>query len=287
MVKKGQIIKLSYETREFDVIVIDPDGLGKGQPTVGFGFRMMEKNAGVPQTTLSDWVTTESVFEGDRETILKTLKLPSGKLLRVTDIKGSDNNDYSVVEASDWFDLAVDLLVNPGRTGTKSPKSQSKVSQPTKSLKEKLGDFLRWFGVKGFYAEAYTVIKGVYTTKDSRALSAWMEARIAGVYKRKTYTNFLQDQGCSQAFDYQYWTNYIYLGLFGKKASDMKDEWEVIEGSTKIARNYIPEAIGLEAVAYCEKMVPELFVDSLKQAHTDAISYSKRKFFSGSLGSFE
>jgi hypothetical protein len=77
------------------------------------------------------------------------------------------------------------------------------------------------------------------------------------------------------------------MGLFGKKASEMKEQWQVIEGDNKIARNHIPEAIGLEAVAYCEKMVPELFVDSLKQAHTDAISYSKRKFFSGLLGSFE
>ena len=38
--KRGSLTKLTYEGREFEAIVIDPDGLGKGQPSVGFGFRM-------------------------------------------------------------------------------------------------------------------------------------------------------------------------------------------------------------------------------------------------------
>jgi hypothetical protein len=278
-VKRGQIIKLSYEGRDFDVVVIDPDGLGKGQPTVGFGFRMMEKNAGIPASTLSTWV-----FEEGGESYLK---LPSGKVLRVFELLGSDGNIYSVIDGADWFDLVVDLLVNPGQTGKKASQNQAKGTQPSKSLKEKLGDFLRWFGVKGFYAEAYTVIKGVYTAKDSRALSVWMEARLAGIYKRKTYTDFLLKQGCKEGFEYAKWTDVVYTGLFGKKAKEMKQIWEVIEGDRKIARNYIPEAIGIEAVAYCEKMVPDLYVDSLEQAHEDSINYTKRRFFGGSLGRFE
>ena len=80
---------------------------------------MMEKYAGISQSTLTDWVTDS---EGS-----KVLKLPSSKLLRVTDILATDGNTYSVIEASDWFELAVDLLVNPGRTG--------------KGLKQKLGEF--------------------------------------------------------------------------------------------------------------------------------------------------
>ena len=52
MVKKGQLIKIAYEGREFEAIVIDPVGLGKEQPSVGFGFRMIEKNAGIPASTL-------------------------------------------------------------------------------------------------------------------------------------------------------------------------------------------------------------------------------------------
>ncbi len=33
------------------VIVIDPNGLGTDQPSVGFGFRMVERYAGIPNTT--------------------------------------------------------------------------------------------------------------------------------------------------------------------------------------------------------------------------------------------
>jgi hypothetical protein len=138
--KKGDRITLSYEGRDFEVIVIDPNGLGPGQPSVGFGYRMGERYAGVPESTLRGWVR-----ESEGETLLK---LPSGKELRVREISASDGNEYSVVEASDWFALAVDLLVNPGRTG--------------KGLRSKLGDFIGWFAVKGFYAEAYVSFKGVW-----------------------------------------------------------------------------------------------------------------------------
>ena len=134
-IERGQRITLAFEGREFDVIVIDPNGLGEQQPTVGFGFRMMEKYAGVPESTLRSWVRE---INGE-----SNLELPSGRTLRVREILGSDNNQYNVIEATDWFELVVDLLVNPGKTG--------------KGLKEKLGAFLRLFAVKGFYAEAYTV----------------------------------------------------------------------------------------------------------------------------------
>ena len=158
-VKKGDRIPLSCEGREFDVIVIDPNGLGPNQPSVGFGYRMAEKYAGIPESTLRGWV---------REiTNEKRLETPSGKSFRVRDILVSDGNEYSVIEASDWFALAVDVLVNPGRTG--------------KGLRSKLGDFIAWFAVKGFYAEAYVAFKGVYTAKDSRATTQWLEARQLGV----------------------------------------------------------------------------------------------------------
>ena len=58
--KSGDRITLVYEGKEFDVIIIDPDGLGKDQPSVGFGFNMMERYAGIPQSTLSTWVYRES-----------------------------------------------------------------------------------------------------------------------------------------------------------------------------------------------------------------------------------
>jgi hypothetical protein len=254
-VKKGDRITLSYEGRDFDAIVIDPSGLGPDQPSVGFGFRMAEKYAGVPESTLRGWVR-ELVDE-------KCLEAPSGKSLRVRDILASDGNEYSVIEASDWFSLAVDLLVNPGRTG--------------KGLRAKLGDFIAWFAVKGFYAEAYVAFKGVYTAKDSRATTQWLEARQLGVPVRKLYTDLLQSEGC-QTFDYANWTNRIYQGLFGMPAKEMKQEWELMAGDRKVARNYIPEIVGLDAVRYCEDMVVRMFVEELEEAHDAAIALTKRKY---------
>lgn len=258
--KKGDRITLNYEGRDFDVIVIDPDGLGPAQPSVGFGFRMAEKYVGPPQSTLSDWVT------GSGE--VRSLKLPSGKLLRVTDLIASDGNEYSVVEASDWFILAIDLLINPGRTG--------------KGIRAKLGDFLTWFAVKGFYAETYVALKGVYTAKDSRATTQWLEARQLGVPVRKLYTDLLQSEGC-QGFEFANWTNCIYKGLFGMPAREMKEQWELMAGNKQVARNYIPEALGLDAVRYCEDMVVRMFIDDLTEAHDSAISLTKRKYQLDSL----
>lgn len=251
-IKRGQLIKLNFEGREFEVIVIDPNGLGKSQPTVGFGFRMMEKHAGLPEPTLSQWL------KGDSNNEVLELKPPSGNAFRVIQI-----NDYIVVEASDWVALAIDVLKKPGKV--------------RKSTKEKLLDFLGWFAVKGFYADAYAALKGAYTAKDSRVLSAWMEARLAGKRKRNKYTDFLQGHGCVSD-DYAYWTDYVYLGLFNMQAWQMKRFWKLMEGDSSIGRNYIPEVEGLEAVAYCEKQVIELFHADLQQAHDDAIAFAKRKF---------
>ena len=260
--KKGDRITLNYEGRDFDVIVLDPNGLGPGQPSVGFGFRMADKYVGPAQSTLSDWVTGP---EGER-----SLKLPSGKLLRVTDLIASDGNPYSIVEASDWFVLAIDLLINPGRTG--------------KGIRAKLGDFLTWFAVKGFYAETYVALKGVYTAKDSRATTQWLEARQLGVPVRKLYTDLLQSEGCS-GFAFANWTNRIYEGLFGMPAKEMKEVWQLMDGNKKVARNYIPQALGLDAVRHCEDMTVRMFVDDLVEAHDSAIALTKRKYQLDSLAS--
>jgi hypothetical protein len=254
-IKKGSRIKVPYEGRDFDAIVIDPNGLGKDQPSIGFGFRMAERYVGIPNDTLSRWVLDSTPD--------KTMELPSGKTFRVLDILSDDGNLYSVVEVSDWFAIAIDVLLNPGRTG--------------KGIRAKLGDFLQWFAIKGFYAEAYVAFKGAYTAKDSRATTAWLESRQLGVPVRKGYTDLLQSQGC-EAYDYANWTNCIYQGLFGMPAKEMKEVWELMEGNSKIARNYIPEAEGLDAVRYCEDMVVRVFVDNLKEAHDLAISLTTRKY---------
>jgi hypothetical protein len=253
--KKGQLITIPYEGREFDVIVIDPNGLGVDQPSVGLGFRMAERHAGIPQPTLSGWVI------GSDDS--KVVKPPSGKEFRVIDILASDGNTYSVIEASDLFSLAVDLLISPGRTA--------------KGLRSKLGDFIGWFAVKGFYAESYVALKGVYTAKDSRATTQWLESRQLGVPVRKLYTDLLQSEGC-QSFDYGNWTNRIYQGLFGMPAKEMKEVWEHMDGNKNIARNYIPEAEGLDAVRYCEDMTVRMFINDLAEAHDSAINLTKRKY---------
>lgn len=62
-------------------------------------------------------------------------------------------------------------------------------------------------------------------------------------------------------------------------ATEMKKVWETpVSGTRKIARNYIPQAIGLEAVAYCEKMVSQLDLDDLNEAHEEAIRLTKIKY---------
>lgn len=256
-IKQGQLITLTFEGKSFEVIVIDPNGLGKGQPSVGFGFAMMERYGGLPNNTSSQWL------EGSPNTPKECLKTPSGKGFRVLRILGEGNNEYVVLEVSDWVDLASDVLKKPGRV--------------SKATQHKLIDFLTWFAVKGFYAEAYTSLKGSYTAKDSRATTKWLEMRQAGKVERKSYTDLLQSQGC-QSSDYAHWTDRVYMGLFGMRAKNMREVWALMDGNEAIARNHIPEAKGLEAVRYCEDMVVRLFVDNLEQAHDDAISYSRRKF---------
>lgn len=270
-IQSGQKLEVYYEGRNFEVIVIDPDGIGPGQPSVGLGFRMLDRYSGFPSNTLTDWITTESLTEGDRNNELKSLKPPSGNLFRVIEISGVDGNDYLVIEVSDWVSLIVDVLKKPGKI--------------RKGTKDKLLDFLGWFAVKGFYADVYTALKGVYTAKDSRTLSHWMEARIAGIPRRNDYTDFLQAQGCTK-WDYAYWTDYVYKGLFDRHAAEMRRLWSLVEGSKRVARNYVPESDGLKAVSYCERMVIDLHVDSLEQAHDDAISFTKRKFFCGSIADY-
>lgn len=256
-VRQGQLVTINFEGREFEAIVIDPNGLGKNQPSVGFGFGMMDRHGGLPQSTSSQWV------ESHPNTGNGWLKLPSGNTYRVILILGEDENEYLVVEVSDWVAIAVDVLKKPGKV--------------RKSTQGKLLDFLGWFAVKGFYADSYAALKGAYTAKDSRALSEWMQVRISGKHKRNAYTDFLQSQGC-EGREYAFWTDYVYTALFKKQAWQMRRDWDVVEGAKAIARNHIAESRALEMVAYCESMVENLHVDSVRQAHDDAISYTIRKF---------
>ena len=86
-IRQGQLLTLTFEGKEFEVIVVDPNGLGKGQPSVGFGFRMMDRHGGLPNNTSSQWL------EGAPNTPDECLKLPSGKTFRALRISGTDNID--------------------------------------------------------------------------------------------------------------------------------------------------------------------------------------------------
>lgn len=258
-VKAGQLISISYEGRDFEVIVIDPNGLGKNQPSIGFGFMMMERYGGLPSSTSDNWL------QGLPNSKDESLITPSGKAYKVSRIIDTQyKNEYVVLEVSNWVELAADVI-----------KKRGKVKESTKN---KLVDFLMWFAIKGFYADAYASLKGKYTEADSRAVSAWMQARLEGISKRNKYTRFLQQQGCEEWYEYANWTDYIYQGLFGMKKKKMVEVWELVEGDKNIGRNYIPETEGLEAVAYCEKQVIDLFYTSLEQAHNDAIKYARKRF---------
>ncbi len=266
--KKGQLITIEFEGREFRVIVIDLNGLGKDQPSLGFGFNMMENHAKLPQSTTTNWLT-----EGDPSTQDKSLKVPSGNTYKVTQITGEDGNEYSVLEVSEWVSLAADVIKKKGRIGQR--------------VFTGLVDFLSWFAVKGFYADAYVSLKGAFTEADSRSVSAWMRARLDGITRRNRYTKFLQDQGCEEWYEYSNWTDYVYKGLFGMKKKQIVQAWELVEGDKNVGRNYVPEVKGLEAIAYCENQTIELHVDDLKQAHNDAINFTLRKFFDGSQPVFD
>lgn len=104
-------------------------------------------------------------------------------------------------------------------------------------------------------------------------------ARVEGVEKRKSYTDFLQEQRV-RGSEFGKWTNVIYQGLFGMPAEKMRKAWETQAGSHLIARNHIPEAEALKAVAFCERMVVDLFApgDNINEIHRQAIDLTKRKF---------
>ena len=253
--RAGQIIPLRYKSRELKALIIDPNGLGEGRPTIGMGFRGMDRHIGVPQQTLSD--------RGTEIAGVKHLKLPSGNAFRVTEIAGEDGNRYLLVEASDWVDLARDWAKNPGKL--------------RKPARDGWIDFLAWFAAEGVYAQAYTLLKRVYTQEDNEVLQKWLMSREAGKPYRSDWSWEVKDK--DPRGRYGYWTNYVYRGLFGMDAAAMKQVWEnPVHGSKHIARNYIPQAVGLEAVAYCEKMVAQLDLDDIEQAHDLALQATRIKF---------
>ncbi|NJM97785.1 MAG: hypothetical protein HC800_12075 [Phormidesmis sp. RL_2_1] len=267
MLETGQLLPLSFLGRDFTVVVIDPDGLGPGKPTVGIGLRGMSRHTNMPVSTLVRRVIEVAADETDENTLAagKYLKLPSGKLFKVTPIEANDGNTYQVIEAADWVELSKEWAKRPGRLGTET--------------KNGLIDFLGWFAAEGFYAAAYTVLKRTYTYEDSQRIQQWLVSREAGKPARKDWAWAISEQGGNSPFKYGKWTNYVYQGLFGMNAAEMKKAWEApMSGSKHIARNYIPESVGLEMVRFCEKMVAVMELEDLERAHDEAIRLTQIKF---------
>lgn len=253
--RAGQIIPLRYKSREIKAIIIDPNGLGPDKPSIGMGFRGMDRHTNVPSNTL-----TQRVIQNEEGTYLK---LPSGELFRVIQISGEDGNSYQVIEASDWVALARDWAKNPGKL--------------RKPARDGLIDFLAWFAAEGVYAQAYTLLKRVYTRDDSEQVQNWIMSRETGKPARIEWGWEVQEK--DPRGRYGYWTNYVYQGLFGMDAATMKETWaNPVHGDSRIARNYVPESVGLEAIAYCEKMVGLLDLDDIEQAHDEAIRLTQIKF---------
>lgn len=265
MLQTGQIIPIKFKDREFRAVVIDPDGLGYNRPTIGLGYRAMSRHTDVPLTTLVKRVIELTGEEGETDESGKFLRLPSGKRFKVVEIHGNDNNTYQVIEATDWVELARDWAKKPGKLGAKA--------------KNGLIDFLAWFAAEGLYAEAYTFLKQTYTREDNESVQKWLVARQAGKPARKDWAYAIAEQGGSSPFKFGKWTNYVYLGLFGMDAAEMKKLWEApVSGSRQVARNYIPKTVGIEMVEYCEKLVAVFELDDLERAHDEAIRMTQMKF---------
>lgn len=62
--------------------------------------------------------------------------------------------------------LATDWAKNPGKL--------------RKPARDGIIDFLAWYAAEGIYAQAYTILKNVYTDEDSQVLHKWLLSREAG-----------------------------------------------------------------------------------------------------------
>jgi hypothetical protein len=84
----------------------------------------------------------------------------------VTQILAEDGNEYLLLEASDWAALALDWAKNPGKL--------------RKPARDGLIEFLAWFAAEGIYAQAYTILKRVYTREDDQRVQNWIMSRESG-----------------------------------------------------------------------------------------------------------
>ncbi len=89
MLETGQLVPINFKGRTFNAVVIDPNGLGEGRPTIGIGYRGMSRHTDVPAQTFVDRV---SEIEG-----INVLRLPSAKAFNVSEIAANGGNVYGSV----------------------------------------------------------------------------------------------------------------------------------------------------------------------------------------------
>lgn len=257
MLETGQIIPVKFKERKFNAIVVAPNGLGAGKPSIGVSSKGVSRHLDMPSSTLQCRVLCSEDADW--------LELSSGKRFRVFRIDGNNGNEYNAIEVSDWVEIAADWLKTPGRLSKKG--------------KEGLIDFLAWYAAKGLYAQAYTFLKQTYTCEDSEIIQRWLVSREASEPYHKDWAYEIADKVGGSPYKHGKWTNYVYRGLFGMDAAEMKRLWEQpVSGSKAVARNYIPESVGLEMVAYCEKLVSVFDLDDLERTHDEAIRMTQIKF---------
>jgi len=104
-----------------------------------------------------------------------------------------------------------------------------------------------------FAVWATGVIQDYLSTKHKKEL--WSAVRLDGKGQRKMLTDTLYRYFPKDAQVFGRITNKMYLRLFGMDARTMRETWDLVAGNNKIARNYIPEAIGLEMIGYYEQEV--------------------------------
>ena len=147
------ILNLKAPGKEINIeaIVIDANGLGQNQASIGIDLREMVKLHWLPQETFAKWI---------QSTNKESVKLPSGSTIKVERVQSLDGNEYFVGEV-----CKLSLLgMNPGEDGVEFPKGRAKA-------------------IHGFYSNAYKQ-KGEYTEADALAVDAWIQSQLMEILQR-------------------------------------------------------------------------------------------------------
>jgi len=149
----GQKIPVVLDRLRIEAIVIDPNGLGQNQPSLGLEFRTLMKYYLLPFHIHFNW--TKGV---DKEWI----ELLSGNVAKVLKINELDGNETLAVEACEWILLSDEYKEELKNGGIATEESQQRDG--------------RIDIVFRFYKDAYGR-SGGYTDDDLYSVSDWIFSR--------------------------------------------------------------------------------------------------------------